>query len=106
LSPAKGNRSPSSTLAAATRSWAAAVVPKPPSSPSRRWLLGRRGRKQGEAKAVTKQPRLLNRTKSCHVSQGCWYRRYHDPLPLCPVLSNAGERSGSGKSQQFSKALK
>jgi hypothetical protein len=28
---------------------------------------------------------------------------YHDPLPLCPVLSNAGERSGSGKSQQFSR---
>src|SRR5215472_5530353 len=73
--------------------------------PSRRWLLGRRGRKRGEGQGGHQSSQdSWNRAKSRHVRQGCWYRRYHDPLPLCPVLSNAGEWSGSGKSQQFSKA--
>jgi hypothetical protein len=37
-----------------------------------------------------------NRTKSSHVRQLCWHRRYPDLLLLCSALTNAGERSGSG----------
>ena len=98
MSAAKGDGSPASTLAVATCSRGTAAVPKPAVAPwATRTQAGR-----GPRRSPSSQD-SWNRTKSCHVRQGCWYRRYHNPLPLCPVLSNAGERSGSGKSLQFSK---
>ena len=97
MSPVKGKQKSLVNLS----SWVSAAgeprSPKPAVAPWAMRTLAGRGPRRSPSSQDSR-----NRTKSRNVRQG-WYRRDYDPSPLCPARSNAGERSGSGKSLQFSK---